>query len=200
MSTNEAGRGLWDWQLVKVILTISILFFASNFLRFGYTEEAVRECIAWSARIGAVLFILAFGAKVLQRFMRGSFSFWVMMNRPFIGISFGIMHLIHLFFLIFLQQVFHPVFNLAETSELLAGGGAYVFVVLMLLTSFSTFKKMLSSTNWKRLHTFGSWWIWGVFMSSYWGRVFREEYEFTILAVLLALVGIGRVWILWKRR
>lgn len=200
MSTNESGRGLWDWQLVRVVLMASIIFFAYNFLSFGYTEEAVRQCIAWSARIGVVLFMLAFGATVMQRFFRNSFSFWVMMNRPFLGISFAILHLIHLAFLVLLQQVFHPVFTLADTFALFAGGGAYFFVILMLLTSFSTFKKMISRANWKRLHTLGGWWIWAVFMSSYWKRVFREEYGYVTLAVLLALVGIGRIWVLWKDR
>lgn len=198
MSTTESGRGLWDWKLVRVIVIASIVFFAYNFLSLGYTEEAVRQCIAWSARIGVVLFMLAFGATVMQRFFRNSLSFWVMMNRPFLGISFAILHLIHLAFLLLLQQAFHPVFTLADSFALFAGGGAYFFVVLMLLTSFSTFKGMISRTNWKRLHTLGGWWIWTVFMSSYWGRVFQGEYGFVTLAVLLALVGIGRVWILWK--
>ena len=90
MNSNQTERGLWEWKLVKVILTASILFFTYNFLRFGYTEKAVRQCIAWSARIDVVLFMLAFGATAMHRYFRNSLSFWVMMNRPFFGISFAI--------------------------------------------------------------------------------------------------------------
>jgi len=194
MNSTETERGLWDWKLVKFILGVSILFFACNFLYFGFTEKAVRQCIAWSARIDVVLFMLAFGATAMHRFFRNSFSFWVMMNRPFFGISFAILHLLHLAFLILLQQVFHPVFTLADSFALFAGGGAYFFIVLMLLTSFEPFKNRISKVNWTRLHTLGGWWIWGVFMSSYWKRVFREEYGFLILAVFLVFVGIGRIW------
>lgn len=197
MNSDVSGRGIWEWKLVKVVLSASILFFACNFLYLGYTEEAVRQCIAWSARIDVVLFMLAFGANAIHKYFRNSLSFWVMMNRPFFGISFAILHLLHLGFLILLQQVFHPVFTLADSFALFAGGGAYLFIVLMLLTSFSPFKKMLSKSNWKRLHTIGGWWIWIVFMSSYWKRVLGEEYGYVILAVLLVLVGIGRLWILW---
>ena len=200
MNTTESGRGLWDWKLVQAVLIGSILFFVYSFLSLGYTEAALRQSIAGSARIAAVLFILAFGATVMQRFFRNSFSFWVRMNRPFLGISFALLHLIHLAFLILLQQTFHPVFTLADSFALFAGGGAYFFVVLMLLTSFSTFKGMISKPNWKRLHTLGGWWIWAIFMSSYWKQVFREEYEYVTLAVLLLLVGIGRIWIFWKGR
>ncbi|MGK0365891.1 MAG: hypothetical protein ACI85O_002961 [Saprospiraceae bacterium] len=46
MNSTQTERGLWEWKLVKVILTASILFFAGNFLHFGYTEGAVRQCIA----------------------------------------------------------------------------------------------------------------------------------------------------------
>jgi len=198
MNDNESERGLWEWKLVKVVLTASILFFTANFLYFGFTETAVRQCIAWSARIDVVLFILAFGATAMHQYFRNSFSFWVMMNRHYFGISFAILHLLHLAFLVLLQQVFHPVFTLADSFALFAGGGAYFFVVLMLLTSFEPFKGMLSKTNWKRLHTFGGWWIWVIFMSSYWKRVFAEEYGFIILGVLLVFVGIGRVWIFWN--
>ncbi|MGK0365890.1 MAG: sulfoxide reductase heme-binding subunit YedZ [Saprospiraceae bacterium] len=95
--------------------------------------------------------MLAFGATAIHLCFRNSLSFWVMMNRPFFGISFAILHLLHLAFLILLQQVFHPVFTLANSSALLAGGVAYFFIVLMLLTSFSPFKGMLSKSNWKRL-------------------------------------------------
>ena len=200
MSSSESGRGIWEWKLVKVILTTSLLFFACNFLYFGYTEEAVRQCIAWSARIDVILFMLAFGATAMHRYFRNSLSFWVMMNRPFFGISFAILHLLHLAFLILLQQIFHPVFTLAASSALFAGGGAYFFIVLMLLTSFSPFKGMISKPNWKRLHTLGGWWIWGVFMSSYWKRVFREEYGYVTLAVLLVFVGLGRIWVLRKNK
>jgi hypothetical protein len=200
MNAVESGRGLWDWKLVKVIIISSILFFGCNFLCLGFSEDAVRQCIAWSARIGVILFMLAFGAKVMQYFFRNSFSFWLMMNRPFLGISFAIIHLIHLIFLVLLQQVFHPVFTMADSFSLFAGGVAYFFLVLMLLTSFSFFKEKLSKLNWKRLHTFGGWWIWTIFMSSYWKRVFQGENGYIILAVLLVLVGIGRFWILWKRK
>jgi len=193
MNTSKTGRGLWFNQLAIVIVFASVLFFISNFLFMGFTEEALRLCIRGSARIAVVLFMLAFGATAIHRTGQNSLSFWVMMNRPYFGISFAIIHLIHLAFLLLLQQVFHPVFTLAESTELLAGGGAYVFVILMLLTSFQPFKKLLSRENWKRLHTLGGWWIWTVFMSSYWKRVFREEYGYIVLAILLALVGIGRL-------
>jgi len=195
MNSSQTERGLWDWKLVKVIIAASLAFFACNFLCFGFTEVAVRQCIAWSARVDVVLFIFAFGATAMHQYFRNSFSFWVMMNRPFLGISFAVLHLLHLAFLILLQQVFHPVFTLADSFALFAGGGACFFIVLMLVTSFDAFKKMLSKQNWKRLHTLGGWWIWTIFMSSYWKRVFKEEYGYVILAVLLVIVGIGRIWI-----
>ena len=55
------------------------------------------------------------------------------MNRKFIGVTFAIIHLIHLGLLVLLQVKFHPVFELAAFSSLLAGGGAYIFAGLMFI-------------------------------------------------------------------
>ena len=131
--------------------------------------------------------------------MRNSFSFWLLMNRKFFGISFAILHLIHLLFLLLLQKFFHPVFDLAAGISLMAGGMAYVFVVLMLLTSFDYFKSKLSPKAWKTLHTVGAYWIWMIFMSTNWKAVFRADYDNLIAGLTLVFVVLLRVYTFWKK-
>lgn len=96
-----------------------------------------------------------------------------------------------------LQQVFHPVFTLAASTSLMAGGMAYVFVVLMLLTSFETFSKYLSRKNWKLLHTIGGYWIWVVFLSTYAKRV--QSIGATFLPFVLILIVILIIRLLPKK-
>ena len=115
------------------------------------------------------------------------------MNRKYFGISFAINHLIHLGFLVVLQQVFHPVFELAATTSLLAGGMAYFFVVTMLLTSFESFAKYLSRKNWKLLHTIGGYWIWVIFLSTYAKKVQNVGVMFLPFVLILIAVLIIRL-------
>ena len=196
---NSNGRGIWEWDLVKVILGLSFVLFAGVLLLGGYTEESVRKIIRWTARIDVFLFCLAFSATALHQWMQNSFSFWLMMNRRYWGVSFAILHLVHLAFLGLLQWSFHPLFELADGFELFVGGMAYVFVIVMLLTSFPVFAKPLSRRNWSRLHTFGGYWIWVVFMSSYWGRTLGGAYFYLPIALMLVLVLLLRLWV-WRRK
>lgn len=191
-STHHHDSGLREWKLVSLIVGLSLFYFIQLFYFGGFNEETNRQAIRISARIAVVLFSMAFIASSFQYFVKNVFSFWLLMNRKFIGISFAILHLIHLAFLLLLQQNFHPVFNKAKTISLIGGGMAYVFLVLMLLTSFSAFSKYLSKKQWTALHTVGGIWIWYIFARSYFKRV-DTEIEYLPIVVLLAIVIIFRI-------
>lgn len=187
-ASNQQGRGLWDWRIVQAIVGVSVLYFSLWFLLNDFNEGTARHAIALSARIAVVLFCLAFGASAFHFFIKNSFSWWLRMNRKYIGISFAILHLIHLSFLVVLQQNFHPVFDQAKTISLLGGGLAYLFVVLMLATSFSFFSKYLSKKQWAILHTVGGYWVWFIFIRSYVKKAMNEHEYILLVALLVAVV------------
>ncbi len=188
---NASSSGIWEWQLVRLIVFGAIALFILFIAIEGFTEEGIRLVIRWTARIDVVCFCIAFGASAFHRMRKNSFSFWVYMNRKYFGISFAILHLIHLLALGVLQYVFHPVFEQAAGISLLAGGIAYLFIILMLLTSFEYFSKMISRKNWKLLHTFGGYWILMIFFSSYGKGVMRGEYwDLIFLTMLVMVLGI----------
>jgi len=189
-NNHQPDRGLWAWGLVKFCIATSLLLFGGLYFIYGFTEEGTRQAIRWSARISAVLFSLAFTASAFQRLFKNIFSFWWLMNRKYFGISFAIVHLLHLCFLLVLQQFFHPVFNMAKTSSLIGGGLAYFFIVLMLLTSFPYFAKYLSRRNWKILHTAGGYWIWFIFIKTYWKRAATESEYIPLVVLLVAVLGL----------
>ena len=193
MANNQTSKGIWEWDLVKWIIGLSILLYAAFFLIFGFTEEGTRCAIAWSSKISFGCFCLAFSASAAHNRIKNSLSFWWLMNRKYLGISFAINHLLHLGFLVILQQVFHPVFELAAGTSLLAGSLAYFFIVIMLLTSFETFSKFLSHKNWKRLHTIGGYWIWVIFLSTYAKKVINVGVVFLPFVLLLLLILVIRL-------
>lgn len=193
MKNKTNSFSLWRWQLLTVLLTGTFLVYCIIFLQGGLQQESTRLAIRWSARFAVVLFCAAFGASALQHIWKGNFTFWLRSNRKYLGIAFALTHLSHLSFLVLLQAKFHPVFDLAKTSSLMAGGTAYFFVVAMLLTSFDTFSKQLSPKQWKWLHTIGGWWIWAIFFNSY--RKNALEYPgYMMLFLMLVVVAMLKLW------
>ena len=138
-------------------------------------------------------------ASAFHYFVKNGFSWWLRMNRRYIGVSFAIMHLVHLGFLILLQFNSHPIFFKAKTISLLGGGLAYFFVVAMLLTSFPVFSKYLSKKNWTLLHTIGGYWIWYIFIRSYVKRV-DTEIEYLPLVILFTGAILLRFFYYYKKR
>ena len=193
---DSKSSGIWAWQIVNLIVVSALILFLIFLGTAGFTEEGIRLIIRWSAKISVTSFCIAFVASGFHRWIQNSFSFWVLMNRKYFGISFAILHLIHLAALGFLQYYFHPVFERAATTSLLAGGMAYLFLILMLLTSFKRFSKLLSKKQWVLLHTIGGYWIWGIFFSSYFKGVMRVEYwDLPFLILLITVFSIRLVYI-----
>lgn len=182
----------WSWSLVTIVIGASLFYFAQLFISEGFNEQSNRQAIRMSARISVFLFSMAFGASALHTLSKNPFTWWMRMNRRFLGIAFAISHLIHLGFLVLLQQNFHPVFDMAKTISLLGGGLAYVFLILMLITSFPAYAKRLSPKNWSILHTVGGYWIWYIFMRSYFKRAMTES-EYIPIVILLVLVLLSRI-------
>ena len=193
-SKGHQAKGIWEWKIVQTVVLLSLLYFGQLFLLNEFNEETVRQAIAMSARVAVVFFSAAFMASSLQYFFKNVFTWWLRMNRKYIGISFAFLHLAHLCFLFILQFNFHPVFDKAKTISLLGGGLAYVFVVLMLLTSFPSFSKYSSKKQWTTLHSVGGAWIWYIFIRTY-VKKFYSEFEYNPIVVwsivLLLMLVIG---------
>ena len=193
------NKGIWFWDVVKYITGITILFYIGLIVYHGWTEAANRAIIQWTARVSFVCFCLAFAANGLHQVGKNSLSFWVLMNRKHLGISFGISHYVHLIALVLPQYIFHPVFTKADTSSLMAGGMAYVFLTLMFLTSFERFASYLTKKQWKWLHVIGGAWIWVIFMSSYLKRALTEPVHWGYVLILLLVAGLRLNHYLIKR-
>ncbi len=187
-SPQSNSRGIWATDLVIWLITGSIIFFGIIVMLFGYGEEGLRHLIRWSARISFTLFCLAFSASMIHEYFKNSQSWWLRMNRKYIGISFAIIHLIHLVFILLLQSFFHPVFNLAAKSSIIGGSIAYFFVVSMLLTSFDSFARYLNPVYWKWLHTIGGYWIWTIFLTTYLKRADTEPIHWIPVGILIAII------------
>ena len=195
MNSDVNSRGIWAWDVVKYVVGLSILIFCVLFFSYGWTEEAVMQNMRWSARISFTLFCLSFASSAIHHWTKNSLSWWLRMNRRYLGISFAIIHIIHLGFVILLQINFHPVFNMAACTSIMGGGIAYLFVVFMLATSFERFAQYLNPKQWKTLHTLGGYWILAIFMSTYLKRV-DEPVHWLFVIILVIVLGLRASYLL----
>ncbi len=195
----DQNRKVSNWPLVYFILGGSILWFGIVFLMFDFNELSIRSNIRWSARFSLISFCIAFSASAFHKLLSNSLTQWLVDNRKYFGISFSLIHLIHLLFLFTLHRLFHKLFVAAAIVELVLGGMAYVFLVLMLLTSFDIFANLISKSNWSRLHSIGGYWILIVFSNGIFGRIASGQTEYFSFGIVLVTVWGVRL-LVWKKR
>jgi hypothetical protein len=189
---NQESRGIWTWQVVRLIFTVTLPFYLYIWWSMGWSSEAVQSNIKWSGRVSFLLFVTAFAASSIHRWGQNALSWWLFMNRKFIGISFAINHFVHLGFIIIAQQFFRPIFHQAAWTSLVAGGIAYLFITLMFITSFSRPRSWISHSTWSWLHLIGGHWVWAIFLSTYIKRL--DEPEHWVYMIILIGVLLMRIW------
>ena len=125
----------------------------------------------WTARVGFPIFILTYSASSLVRLWPNERTKTVLRHRRQWGLGFALAHTVHLAALVTYLNVSGDTRPLVT---LLGGGGAYVLLYLMALTSNNASQRAMG-VWWKRLHTLGIHWLWFVFTFSYFGRIMDPE-------------------------
>ena len=182
-----------NWSLTNLITLSAVICFVCIFFFLGFNEESVRLNIRWSARFSIICFCLAFSASSIHAIYNSKFSKYLLSQRRYLGVAFALIHLIHLFFIYLLHYFFSAIFVIESLFELTFGGIAYLFVILMLLTSFEYFSNSMSSKTWKGLHKVGGYWILIIFSNSIFGRIYLGEWAYIPLGILLMAVWLLRL-------
>lgn len=140
---------------------------ATAFLAGGGSADIALHAARWTARTALPLFLVAFLASSFVRLWSNDMTKALMRRRRQWGLGFALAHTIHLSALAINVLVFGP----SREPETLVGGGlAYVFILLMSLTSNDWSMKQMGRW-WKWLHVVGVYYIWLIFTLSYAGRL-----------------------------
>lgn len=174
---------LWLALLIAVSAIIAAL-------SFGHTpSEQALLAARWTARVALPVFLLAYLASSLLRIWPSELTKSLVRRRRQWGLGFALAHTIHLIALAINVLVFGPS---REPETLLGGGLAYVFILVMALTSNNWSMKKLGK-NWKRLHVAGIHYIWLIFAISYASRLGDPEKFLTgavFTPVMLGALGV----------
>ncbi len=184
-----------SYSKLLIYVSLLILLMAGiHLLINGTDEDAIRFLISYSAKLSAFFFSIAFSASSISYFFNCNLSRSLLNYRPQLGLTFGVFHTFHLGFLIWLQSAIHPVFTLAKSSSLIGGGMAYVFMYLMMLTTFPSIRSRLKTKTWKALHLVGGYWIWFIFVKTYWRKVSIQNEGLFIFALLIIVLVIRVIY------
>lgn len=167
MSLSKS-KGYFPWWMFAVVTGLCAIAIAVGLLEAGNTEQGWRYVNRYLVRIGFPLFVLSFVASSLVALWPGKATHYLRRNRRYLGLNFAIAHFTHLFAIVMLFNITGE--NIALIT-LLGGGGTYVLLALMTLTSNNYSVKKLGN-NWFRLHKVGTYALWLIFTQSYVGRVF----------------------------
>jgi methionine sulfoxide reductase heme-binding subunit len=154
--------------VVAISSAVIVLLVLATLAVDGTGEEGIRAVIRLTARTSVLLFTAAFTASALRRRWPTSLTRWLLRRRRQIGLSFAVSHGLHLLAIVQLATRFPDTFwpNTSMVT-IVFGGLAYVFILLMALTSNDASVRLLGGRRWSLLHTTGMYVIWTIFFVSY---------------------------------
>ena len=150
------------WKLFWLISApISLLIFQAAMRIDLSAADAVSSMIQLSVRCAVPWVFVAFAASSMQVMFPGSFSRWLLRNRPMFGLSFAAAMGWQLLFILWLVGI-HTEYYVDEVyvlSDAVEGVVGYAFLIAMTLTSFKFGRQLLSQKQWKLLHTRNQGWF-----------------------------------------
>lgn len=184
--------GLLEGGRLTLIVTLATLTAASlPFLIFDDAVMAARLVIRWTARESLVLFLMTFVASALMRLSPMALTRWMRRNRRYLGLGFVVSHTVHLAAIIVFAGLSPAEFwQVTNSSMIVTGGLAYVFIYLMAATSFDGARRFLSGWPWAILHGAGTWYIWISFMVAFGKRAAVDPTYLPAMILLLAALGL----------
>jgi len=190
----KTARG---WSLVGWIALVAGILTFGAYAAAGGDREGLSAAMRWTARLSGSLFLLAFSASSLRQLWPSPLTAYLLSNRRYLGVSFGVAHAWHLCAVIaFLRR---PEVD-PEPISLVIGMIPVGFIAAMLATSFDTTAAWLGARRWKLLHTTGGWLIWFVFLYTWAGAALDHPLSALMALLALAAVGIRAAAILARRR
>lgn len=158
--------------------------------------EALRLIIRGTARSSLILFLLAFVAGPLHSLWPSAASAALLKLRRWFGLSFALSHLTHAVVLVALATRDPALFwSLTNPANVVTGGIAYGFILLMAATSFDAARRW---AVWPGLHRIGLWYLWISFVVAFGKRVpANPPYS---IALVLLLVALGLRMAAYRRK
>jgi len=154
-------------RLVQAAVPLTFLLVPLVMLRFGAGELGTREALRATARVALILFCLAFAARPLHQLLQRPATAWLLGQRRLLGVCFGLSLSAHVGLIIRLFYLAGG-FTIPEgvtLADIAIGGPGLITVALMVVTSAQRVRDGMSPRTWQRLHRFGIYFVWFIFVA-----------------------------------
>ncbi|MDH1261338.1 ferric reductase-like transmembrane domain-containing protein [Pseudomonas sp. GD03944] len=198
-STNT----LRGWPLFSLIAVLILAMSAAAIALQPDLIEGLRSAIRATARSSFALFLAAFTASAFAVLVPSELSRALVRERRFLGLAFAFSHFVHAVLIYAYGQLnteFWPARSVVDNTP---GTVAYVFILLMALTSFKGPARLIGASAWKRLHVTGMWIIMAVFAYANFKRIPMSAWyvlPFGIACAAVAIRLVGKLALATKRR
>ena len=195
-----AKENLKYWMVFSVIL--SVICVSYSFAPIVDHEDPWLLWARYTARLSFLMFLVSYIAGPLSAVSTQRFSMFLRHNRRNLGLSFAFLHTVHLAALvIYLVKIGER----PHASTVILGGGAYVAMLLMALTSNDNMVRKLGAKAWSRLHRFGAHYIALIFAVTYATGVVSNDGALInvtrlFLVLLLCVVIVLRIYVFTMER
>lgn len=176
-----------QWRITGLVAVMLTVMTASSLIWLGFGEEAIRAMVRGTARTSIILFVLAFTASSLYSMFKTQWAKYLRHNRRYIGLSFALSHFVHLIFLVLLM-IYYPQDSLAKLNqlEIVLASLTYLFILMMVITSFDPPRRWIGPRVWHWLHIIGMYLIWLIFLETYGKASLQNSHYLPWVLILLA--------------
>jgi methionine sulfoxide reductase heme-binding subunit len=182
-------------KIIYTVIALLLLIAIMPMVIGSFSEEAIRWAVRRTADISFIMLCLSFGASSLHFVFKSDFSRWLMQNRRYLGISFGISFLSHAFLILFLALRYpEPLLSDLSSTTIYTGIVAFSFTSLMTLSSNDAAVNLLGRKAWSVLHTVGGYYLLAVFTLTFLSQL--ENIYFwpnALAAISLILLRLNKI-------
>ena len=175
----------------KFVVTLSLIVavWSALFLIIGgFSEHSLNQMLTITLRFSFLYFIVAFAASSIVFFYKSKFSRWLIRNRRYIGIAFGIAFSMHFLGIGMKAWLYpDPFVDGLHYHRVLRGGTMLGTVLLLTMTSSDYVVRRVSPILWKSVHVMGSFYIFYRFWQNYLG--FAEYNSIYYIAVVILAIA-----------
>lgn len=182
-STRSQAWRWGPWAPGTLLLLALVLYL----LWPGVDVPAIRSTIRATARTSLFFFLMAYTAQAVWQRWPGTWTAWSRQHRRQWGLLLVTSHAIHLVGILAFVQLDPVTFHArVPTITIYSGALAYVFLTLMGLSSNDLVARRVGRAAWSRLHTWGSHYLWLVFLVANGKRIPQDAIYWLPVAILIA--------------
>lgn len=194
-ATDRAITKPLKWPIFIVCVVVMLLAYLAM-PHYEVAADADGYMLRVTARLAFCFLLLAMVARPLMQ-LTGHGRVLVQ-HRRYLGLAMALTHTVHFYFVV---RVVLAMDEPLGVETIVGAGLAFVLTWLMAATSNNASVRLLGR-NWRRLHLFGLYYVWFIFMLTFAGRLSGDQ----LLPLYWAIVGLGlaalllRIYVYWWRR